>query len=195
MKLIITGRNFTVTDALKEHAHERASTLKRYFDNIIEVDVILSVDKRKKPEKRHAEVNLWASGTQLHSKESGPDMYQCINGAVARIERQLKRYKERLKENRHRTGRQQKDERAALAVENHLYEAIHSVVDLEDEGPRIVRSNKFAIKPMSVEEAALQLEALKQQFVVFSNAETNAVNVVYRRSDGSVGLIEPPPRR
>lgn len=195
MKLLITGRNFTVTDALKDHAEERASTLKRYFDNIIEVDVILSVDKGKTAEKRHAEVNLWASGTQLHARESGPDMYQCINGAVARIERQLKRYKEKLKENRHRLGRKQKDERSQIAQENHLYEAIHSVVDLQEADHRIVRSNKFAIKPMSVEEAALQLEALEQQFVVFSNAETNTVNVVYRRSDGNVGLIEPPPRR
>ncbi len=195
MKLLITGRNFTVTDALKEHASERAATLKRYFDNIIEVDVVLSVDKRKTADKRHAEVNLWASGTQLHAKESGADMYQCLNGAVARIERQLKRYKEKLKENRHRLGRKQKGERALIAQENHLYEAIHSVVAFEDDAPHVVRSNTFAIKPMSVEEASLQLEALEQQFVVFSNAETNAVNVVYRRSDGNVGLIEPPSKR
>lgn len=195
MKVIVSGKNIRLTERLRSFSEERLASLQRYFDHILEVDVILSVEKHKTIENSHkAEVQVWANGGSFKAKCAAGDMYAAINGAGDKLERQLKKYKEKLKENRHKNG---PSPPTVPAVD--VNQMTHSVVQLATErtakgktaSPKIVRSRGFAAKPMSIEEAAEQLSSLKQDFVVFSNAETNEVNVVYRRADGNVGLIEP----
>ena len=186
MKVIVSGKGMRLTDRLREFATERLSAIQKFYDHINEVDLVLSADKHKTSENtRHAEVVAWASGSSFKAKCVSNDFYAAVTGAADKIESQLRKYKEKLKENRHRRG-------PTPPVEQR--EMTQSVVKLQEgEGkkPRIVRSNTFAAKPMSIEEAADQLRTLEQDFVVFSNAETSEVNVVYRRADGNIGLIEP----
>ncbi|MBI3893536.1 MAG: HPF/RaiA family ribosome-associated protein [Candidatus Wallbacteria bacterium] len=119
-------------------------------------------------------------------------MYAAITGVADKIEAQLKKHKEKMKENRHRKGSISRS-----AEQKELTKKVVKIAADEPERPekkkkpRIIRSNTFAAKPMSIEEAADQLRTLEQDFVMFANADTNEVNVVYRRTDGNIGLIEP----
>ncbi len=191
MKVIVSGKNIRLTQRLRDYSTERLSTIQKYFDHINEVDLTLSVEKHKTIENsQKAEAVVWANGSSFKARCASNDMYAAITGVAEKIESQLKKYKEKLKENRHRKGPMP----PVLVEPISPREMTHSVVEFKAEGddePSIVRSNSFAAKPMSIEEAADQLKTLEQDFVVFSNAETNEVNVVYRRADGNIGLIEP----
>lgn len=196
MQLIVSGKNIHLSPALKDYAEKKLSAIKKYFDHIIEVDVTLSVDEVKdQTRSKVCEVTVWANGIVLRGKKASEDLYASIDIVADKIERQMKKYKEKLKEmpRRRNSGR---DDRSA----------VHKVISLpefskekEEEAdpetarraPKIVRSGTFAMKPMFADEAAEQLEMLKQGFYVFSNAETNQINVIYKRSDGNFGLIEP----
>jgi len=188
MNVIVSGKNLKITEPLREYAVEKVESIQRYFDHIIETDITLSAD-RKKSEGQSCRVNVtvWANGTILKSMDSREEMYAAINGAIGKIERQLKKYKQKLREN-------PKRRRPSLAAEMPVpVESVHTVMKVtrQESKPQIIRTQNFAMKPMSIDEAAMQLEALKQDFMVFANAETNEVNVVYRRNDGNIGLIEP----
>ncbi|MBI3039257.1 ribosome-associated translation inhibitor RaiA [bacterium] len=194
MQLVVTGKNIHLSGALKDYAEKKLSTLKKYFDHIIEVDVTLSVEEVKdQTRSRVCEVTVWANGSVLRGKKASEDMYASIDMVSDKIERQLKKYKEKLKERPRRfTDRQE-------------ISASHKVISFSEEpeasqkelhptppaAPKIIRSGMFGIKPMFADEAAEQLKLLNQGFYVFSNAETNQVNVIYKRSDGNFGLIEP----
>lgn len=185
MKVILSAKNLKLTKALREYVHEKFSGLQKYFDQIIEVDINLTHDKHRSQETSYrSEVVVWADGIHLRSSKRSNDTFGAVTGAALKIESQLKKYKQKLRGNPHRRG----------GANGKSRKATHKVLEVPDSArtpPRIVRSNTFAMKPMSVEEAAMQLETLKQDFVVFSNAETEEVNVVYRRRDGNIGLIEP----
>jgi len=186
MNVIVSGKNLKVTESLREHTTEKVQAIQRYFDHIIEADITLSVDKKKTDGLNcRVDVTVWANGTILKSTDHREEMYTAINGAVGKIERQLKKYKQKLRENPKR-----KTDKAAAPV---AASSVHTVmtVGTAEKKPKIIRTQNFAMKPMSVDEAATQLEVLKQDFMVFANAETNEVNVVYKRNDGSIGLIEP----
>ncbi|MBI4872965.1 MAG: ribosome-associated translation inhibitor RaiA [Candidatus Riflebacteria bacterium] len=187
MKVIVSGKNIRLTPRLREHATERMTAVQKFFDHINEIDLVLSDDKHKTSESnRHAEAVVWADGNTFKAKCSSNDFYAAITGVAEKLESQLRKYKEKRRDNRHRRGAPSRD-----LAERGLMHSVLRIHEDAEEKTRIVRSNSFAAKPMSIEEAAEQLRTLEQDFVVFCNSETNEVNVVYRRADGNIGLIEP----
>lgn len=191
MKIIVSARHFDLTAALKDFAHERLETLKKYFDQVIEVDLVLRVDEHRAKKDNHiAEATLWANGAVLHGEAHGEDMYASIQAVIDKLEKQLKRYKQKLRDNRKRRGRQKEVPPSPEMLEMAVRHAIMAVDHESEDHPRIVRESDFVLQPLTVEEASLQLSEFKRDFVVFSNIETNALGVVYRRSDGDVGWIE-----
>ena len=188
MNITITGRHMEMTDALKAYIESSLGKVKSHFDKVIDADVILDVQKL-----RHtAEVNLHANGVRIHSKETSSDMYASVDAVMAKIEKQVGKYKSRINRHQPRRAREARDyhhaiiqipELAEIAVEEDIGNgAQHEVVTRE----------KLPLKPMSVDEAVMQLELIDDHpFLVFSNADTSQVNVLYSRNDGSFGLIEP----
>lgn len=189
MQIVITGKNFDLTEAQKAHAEKKLATLKKYFDNIVEVDCTMSIEKNPAIEKnKTVDVTIWANGIRMHAKESSEDMYASVDLLMDKLEKQVKRYKEKMKA-RNRKATPMKDIFAehtiiGLGDEAHL--------DLQEEGkPEIIRTRRFNLKPMFAEDAALELEAAGQEFLVFANAKSNKINVIYKRRDGNYGLITP----
>ena len=173
MKFIITGRNIQVTPGLKAAVEEKLGKLKRYFSSDTEVYVTLSVQK----DSQKIEVTIPVKGNIIRSEQESSDMYVSIDLVEEVIERQLRRYKTKLTRQK-----QNAQSFSSLFMEEEPE---------EDETIKIVKSKRFGVKPMDPEEACIQMELLGHSFYVFSNAETNEVNVVYKRKDGAYGLIEP----
>ncbi|NPV73163.1 MAG: ribosome-associated translation inhibitor RaiA [Pelotomaculum sp.] len=173
MKVQVRGRNIDVTDALKDYVVKRVGKLDKYIDNFGDAQVTLTVEK----ESHRVEVTIPVNGMILRGEESTGDMYTSIDLVVDKLEKQIEKYKGKLLK------------RGARFTNDHKTAA--PAVPEEEDGPRLVRTKRFAIKPMPVEEAILQMNLLGHSFFVFSNAETEQVNVVYRRKDGNYGLIEP----
>ena len=174
MKTIISGRNLDVTDALRETIQSKLKKLDRFFHKELEVQVTLSVEKN-----RHImEVTIPFNGSLFRAEESTDDMYKSIDGVVDKLIRQIRKQKSKLQNriNRYETIR---------------FENIQDYDKKDMEEFKIVRTKRFLMKPMDPEEAVLQMELLDHDFYVFVDAETNDVNVVYKRKDGNYGLIEP----
>ncbi len=191
MKIIVSARHFDLTQPLKDFAHEKLEHLKKYFDQVIEVDLVLRVTEGASKENQVAEATLWANGAVLHAEAKAIDMYASIQAVVDKLEKQLKRYKQKLRDNRHRRTKGGKGARAegkeGAAATHSVFQVDH---EAEEEAVNIVRESDFVLQPLTVEEASLQLQELNQNFVVFSNIETNALGVVYKRPDGAIGWIE-----
>ncbi len=174
MKFIVSGKNIEVTEALREKVVKKIGGLEKFFHPNTEVHATLSVQKTR----QIIEVTISSNGVVLRAEEANEDMYASIDRVVDVIERQLRKNKTRLEKRLHE---------AAYKAESAMRYA-----DLDEEHEfRIVRSKKFAIKPMAVEEAILQMNLIGHTFFMFSNADTNQVNVVYKRKNGDYGLIEP----
>ena len=192
MNVIVSGKNLKVTEPLRNHAEEKIEAIQRYFDHIIEADVTISIDRKKEDaENCRCDVTVWANGTILKSHEHKDEMYAAINGAVHKIERQLKKYKQKIRDNPKRKAAHARASKFHIEAPHDSTHTVMKPAVSDDAKPKIIRSQAFAMKPMSVDEAAMQLQALSQEFMVFTNAETNELNVVYRRHDGNIGLIEP----
>ncbi len=173
MKFIVSGKNIEVTEALKEKIVKKMGKLEKFFNPDTELHATMSVEKN-----RHIiEVTIAFNGIVLRAEESNDNMYASIDKVVDILERQIRRNKTRL-EKKLREG--------AFKME-----AVADGDMDEEHDFKVVRSKKFAIKPMTVEEAILQMNLVGHEFYMFSNAETKEVNVVYRRKDGNYGLIEP----
>lgn len=173
MRFIITGRNIEVTPGLREAVEDKLGKLDRFFAPATEATVRLSVQK----EIQKIEVTIPVKGHIIRAEESSTDMYVSIDLVEEILERQLKKYKNKLidkKQNVPSFSEAFIEEESAH--ENHI---------------EIVKSKKFAVKPMDPEEACVQMELLGHSFYVFLNADTDEVNVVYKRKGGSYGLIEP----
>ena len=184
MNVTITGRHMEVTDALKAYIENGLEKVRGHFNKVIDADVVLGVEKH-----RHtAEVSLHANGLRVHSKETSSDMYASVDAVLQKLDKQVRKYKERI--NRHQP-------RHVKEVRDYHHHVIEMVHDEENAGPdavpahRVILREKLAMVPMSVEEATMQLDLIDDSFVVFSNADTQQVNVVYAREDGTYGLIEP----
>lgn len=178
MQINITTRNLENTEALKRYAEEKIARLQKFVEQITSVHVVLSVEKHR----QIAEVTLHVREHTIRGEESSADLYSAIDLVADKIERQLIRYKEKVVNHSGRgTGRLRSREELAPAEDESF---------LED-GPRIVKTKSFAIKPLSPDEAVVHMDLLAHNFFVFRNAQTQEVNVVYRRRDGEYGLIEP----
>lgn len=174
MKFVVSGKNFEVTDSLKEKVNKKIGKLGKFFTPQAEAHVTMSVEKN-----RHIlEVTIMTGGITLRAEVESDDMYTCIDKAEGILEGQIRKNKTRLEKRLHTGAFMPEDFRTDISVE-------------EEHEFRVVRTKKFAIKPMTVEEAILQMNLLGHEFFMFSNAESREVNVVYRRKDGNYGLIEP----
>ena len=173
MRFIITGRNIDVTEGLKSAVEEKLGKLDRFFAPETEVNVTLSVEK----ERQKIEVTIPVKGNIIRSEQVSSDMYVSIDLVEEVIERQLKKYKNKI------VSKQQNA--AAFAQE-----FVDKDYDDEDD-VKIIRTKRFGIKPMDPEDACVQMELLGHNFYVFFNSETEEVNVVYKRKGNTYGLIEP----
>lgn len=173
MKFIIIGRNIDITEGLKSAVQEKLGKLERYFTPETEIHVTLSVEK----DRQKIEVTIPVKGNIIRSEQVSSDMYVSIDLVEEVIERQLRKYKTKIVNQQQAGGNFQKE-----FVEDEF---------LEDEEVNIIRTKKFGIKPMYSEDACVQMELLGHNFYVFRNAETDEVNVVYKRKGNTYGLIEP----
>ncbi len=173
MRFIITGRNIELTPGLQEAVENKLRKLDKYFTPAAEAQVTLSVEK----EGQKIEVTIPVKGRIIRAEQASDDMYVSIDLVQETIERQLKKYKNKL------IDRTQSGSGFSKEYEDEPY---------EEENPiQIVKTKRFAVKPMDAEEACLQMEMLSHSFYVFRDAETDQVNVVYKRKNGTYGLIEP----
>ena len=173
MKFIITGRNIDITPGLKSAVEEKIGKLSKYFTADTEVHATLSVEK----DRQKIEVTIPVKGSVIRSEQVSNDMYVSIDLVEEIIERQLKKYKNKLVE-RHQG--------------QHYFRPEFIEKEYEDEDEvKIVRTKKFDVKPMYAEDACIQMEMTGHNFFVFCNAETDQVNVVYKRKGNTYGLIEP----
>ena len=175
MNFIISGKNIEVTQGLKDAIISKLSKLSRYFTPDTEVIVTLSVEK----DRQKIEVTIPVKGDIIRSEQVSTDMYVSLDLVEEVIERQLRKYKTKLIA-KHQEG--------GAFNQDFVEEADEFYADDE---LKIVKTKKFGMKPMFPEDACLQMELLGHDFFVFSNAETDEVNVVYKRKDGTFGLIEP----
>lgn len=173
MKFVISGKNIEVTQGLKNAVEDKLGKLERYFTSDTEVIVTLSVEK----ERQKIEVTIPVKGNIIRSEQVSNDMYVSIDLVEEVIERQLRKYKNKIADKQQEAGNFQKE------YLEHDY--------LEDEDIQIIRTKKFGMKPMYPEDACVQMELLGHTFFVFRNAETDEVNVVYKRKNNTYGLIEP----
>lgn len=179
MQIAVTFRHMEASDPIRTYVEEKLARVKKYIEEPIDAQAVLSVAKKI---RHSAEVTIVAKGITIKGSEETNDMYAAIDNVVAKIERQLKRYKEKIKEHKPLTGRERQIQKSVVAAES-----------FEEAGgePVIIQSRSFPIKPMSVEEAVMQMDLLHKEFLVFTDAASEEINVVYRRRDGNYGLIVP----
>ena len=180
MNIHLTGRQIEITQPLRSYTEARLVKLGKFIDGITDIHVILSVEKY-----RHiAEVNVHSRGnTHLTSVEESSDLYVSIAQAVEKIEAQARKHHGRRRERKRRADRRQTA--GTLAV-------LQREAGAEQESaPVVVESRRFMVKPLSVEEAVVEMDAENAEFLVFRNAAHDRVNVIYRRPDGNYGLIDP----
>lgn len=173
MNVIVNGRHLDLTPALKNYAEEKIKKFERYSSNITEAIVTLSIEKYR----HKAEVLLKANGAMIQAEGVTGEIYSSIDEVVEKLEKQVKKYKEKLVS--HRKGEGRGVEIEALPQET------------PEETGRIIKRKRFDMKPMGPDEAVMQMELLGKDFFVFTNETSGDINVVYLRNDGNFGLIEP----
>lgn len=178
MRLQVKGKNLEIPPAIKDYAESKLAKLDRHLHETAQVELELSMERNPAIAEAHvAEATVWTKGPTVRARESASDMKASIDLLARKLERQVKRARKKRRPNFRRL-------RGVPTPDNQL-------PDTDTEEPRIVRVKQFALKPMSPEEAVLQLELLGHDFFVFQNADSGEVNVLYRRRDGNYGLIEP----
>ena len=176
MNLNITFRHVDPSAATKEYATEKIGRLKRYFDGLVDGHVVLSQEKI-----RHlAEVTLLANGVRLNAKDETVDFHTAIDNVVDKLERQLKRYKEKLKRHKPLRNRERRG----------LQETVYAYESFEEEAPRVIQTEHYTTHPLTVDEAVMEMDLTDRAFLVFTDVDEK-VKVVYRREDGNYGLIDP----
>ena len=172
MNFIISGKNIEVTSGLKDAIEQKLGKLERYFTPETEITVTLSVEKGR----QKIEVTIPVKGSIVRSEQTSSDMYVSIDLVEEVIERQLRKYKNKLVAKHQEGGNFQKE---------------FMEKETEDQEVKIIRSKRFDIKPMYPEDACVQMELLGHNFFAFVNAETDEINVVYKRKGGTYGILEP----
>ena len=172
MKIKIAGRHTDASEAMRSYVVEKTEALERFFDRIVSVDVVLSVEKERQIADFHAHLT---NRKVISAREESTDMYASIDRSIDRLKRQLVKFKDQLQGTRERSP--------ALSAD--------ADSDAAKDSKRIIRSETYFQKPISPEEAALQLDAIEKEFLVFVDVETDQVAIIYHRRDGNYGLIEP----
>jgi putative sigma-54 modulation protein len=173
MLVTVNGKNVEVTDALREYAEKKVSKIAKFFEKSPRgAQVTLSTERGK----HIVDITIQVDGLLLRGEEKTNDMYASIDGAIEKIERQVQKYKTKI-------NRRFREENKVVATT--------ATPEEEVVEPQIKRTKRFAMKPMLAEEAVMQMDLLAHDFYVFTNGETDQVNVVYKRKDGHYGLIEP----
>ncbi len=191
MQLSITFRHMDASDFLKDYAREKVERVNKYLDRAGEAHVVLSLERHL----HNADIQIQSGSWVLRGREKSEDMYASIDLAMDKIERQLKRYKDKLKDHH---NRKYAPPALGAASERRVRHDVIAVPNPEDgsspdafeAAPRVIRTNEFLVRPMSVEEAVMQMDLMNNDFFVFTNATSKEMNVVYRRKDGHYGLIE-----
>jgi len=182
MQLNITARHMELTDGLREHIEKELKKLQRHFHKEADVQVTLRVEKY-----RHiAEVSCNVGGNVLQANEETKDMYQSVDRAIESVGERYKKFKSKHWSSKGKTSLNDDTMQSVASEPEHM--------ELPDDGgnkPRIIPARRYAVKPMSVDEASMQMELLDQDFIVYTDSRTDQVNVLYRRKDGDLGLIEP----
>jgi putative sigma-54 modulation protein len=182
MQITINGKGMQVSDYLSEVVETRVQKLEKYFRDDVRIQVMLSMFRGRQV----AEITVPIGTTILRAEEATGDMYASIDNAAKKLERQLLRYRKRMDKQMH----EQSIRFLALdAAADTAAEAAEAAA--EEAWPTVVRTKRFVLKPMSVDEAAMQMDLLGHAFYVFCSAESGNVNVLYKRNDGQLGLIEP----
>jgi putative sigma-54 modulation protein len=170
MHIDITFKNVDPSEALKDYATKRLSKIGKYIDRPAEAHVILSVEKIR----HKAEVTLNADGVIVNAVEITEDLYAAIDMVMDKVERQIKKHKQKLQE---RKGQAR---------------TVSQAPDASDErSPRVIREKEYFVKPMSVEEAVLQIGVSGKEFLIFQNTDSKQINLIYKRTDGDWGVVEP----
>lgn len=178
MQVSVTFRNTESKEILRDYVQEKLSKLKKYLDYPLEANVVLAVEKHR----QIAEVTMVANRITINAQEETEDMFSAIDRVADKLERQILKYKEKIKRHKTNSGVPESSWRIDVYAAGSF-----------DEGaqPRVIKSKKLVAKPMSVEEAAMQMDLLNNDFLVFTNANTKILNIIYRLKDGHYGLIEP----
>jgi putative sigma-54 modulation protein len=177
MRLQVKGKNLEVPPAIREYAESKLAKLDRHLHETAQVELELSMERNPSiANNAVAEATVWTKGPVVRARESSSDLKASIDQLVGKLERQVKRAREKRRSRFTRI-------RGSAAAE--------APSETTEEHPQIVRTKQFALKPMAPEEAVLQLDLIGHDFFVFRNADTLDVNVIYRRRDGNYGLIEP----
>ena len=178
MRLQVKGKNVEVSESMRLYAEEKLRKLDRQLHELTQVELELRVEKNPSISANQvAEATIWTKGPTLRAREASADMKASIDRLTEKLLRQVKHYRDKR---RYRQAR-----------ENGIQPGGSMSIPEEEESPRIVKSKQFSVKPMSAEEAALQLELVGHDFFVFRSDESGDVNVIYRRRNGGYGLIEP----
>jgi len=178
MQIQVTFRHVEPSEAVKEYAREKVGKLEKYLDGPVEAYVTLSVEKH-----RHtADVTLVASGLKIHGSETTGDLFSAIDMVTDKLDKQIRRYREKLR--KFARGNRK-------AAERPYRLDIFEAESMAETQPRVIKTTKLTAKPMDVDEAAMQLDLSNDEFLVFINAHSERLNVIYRMKDGNFGLIEP----
>ncbi|MBI5116258.1 ribosome-associated translation inhibitor RaiA [Candidatus Poribacteria bacterium] len=187
MQIELTGRHVDITDPIRTHIEKKLQKIRSYFNHIIDVRVVLSVEKYR----QFAEITISANnGVHFHSHEATNDMYASIDKAVEKLERQLRRRDAKVRATKRRKGPETPAAEEPAETAEGDEEPVEPQESYEQYGEhRVFVSDKFPPKPMSVEEAVMQLGVAGEEFLAFVNARTDDVNVVFKRKEGGFGLL------
>lgn len=178
MQVLVTFRHMDTSDALKTYAEEKIARIKKYLPDPIDVHVILSVEKIR----HHAEITIVTNHITIFAEDETLDMYSAIDSVIDKIERQVKKYKDKI------TRKKVHHNSKVANLRMQVYASDSFEVD---DTPMIIKNKNFFAKPMSIDEAAMQMDLLHNDFLVFTNDKSEHINVIYKRKDGNYGLIEP----
>lgn len=178
MQTNVTFKNIESSDALKNYALKRLSKMDKYIDGAAEAHVVLSVEKRR----HKADITLNADGTLINAVEITEDLYAAIDMVMDKLERQLKKYKEKL---------QGKKGVSAKSVKKAASGEPEAAPSPRKRKPRLVPDKEYTVKPMSVDDAVVELNSGRQEFVLFRNTKSQRLNLLYKKTDGELALVEP----
>lgn len=178
MRINVTFRHMETSEPVRNYVEDKLPKVKKYIDEPVEAQVVLSVEKIR----HKVEVTLTAKGITIKATDETADMYAAIDGVLDKLERQLKRYKDKIKQHKPAGGRERQVQKTVYAAQS---------IDEGHAEPSIIKTDSFQVKPMSVDEAVMQMDLLEKEFLVFTDSSSEEINVVYRRKDGNYGLIVP----